>query len=76
MACARADVYRRNIEDAFLYLQERFPEMEGEGLGPWDEDEEPCGESRYSIYRETNEELELLYPNWVYREAVPELDGG
>ena len=73
--CARGEVYGRNIEDAFLYLQKRFPQLEGEASDLWEEPVGPCEQASYSVYRETNEELELLYPNWVYRETVPQFDG-
>ena len=70
--CAREDVYERNLEDAFLYLQQKFPEADATATTAdvWGGKQAECSAHSYKVYRESNEDLELSYPNWVYRETV------
>lgn len=71
--CGRLDVYVRNIEDAILYLQSKEPTFLFSGSArDFIEDYEVCEEEGYAVYREVNEDLEILYPNWTFREAVRE----
>lgn len=73
--CARRDVYERNIRDAVLFLKSREADFQAE---PEDflpiEEEEDCEGKAYAVYRETNDALERLYPNWTFRETLSEPD--
>ncbi len=74
--CARRDVYERNIEDGLLYLEDRFPDLVAEP----DEfallAESDCENAEFAVYRETNEDLELLHPNWTFVETILHADDG
>ncbi len=69
--CAREEVYRRNLDDAFRYLSARFAYV-GEKTFAVDEfvsnPTEGCDPAAFRVYREINPKLPSLYPNWIYRE--------
>lgn len=72
LACARNDVYRRNLADSFHFLAAQYPYV---AEAPYEEetDEElsmDCKAASFSVFRESNPQLPWIYPNWLYRETA------
>lgn len=72
--CARRDVYERNIRDAVLFLKSKEADFQAEPEDFLPFEEEDCEDKAYAVYRETNDALEPLYPNWTFRETLSEPD--
>jgi hypothetical protein len=68
--CARQDVYERNIEDGILYIQDHIAKIDAKAEEIAPAEEINCEDAEYSVYREANERLDLLYPNWTFLETL------
>ncbi|RZA25853.1 MAG: hypothetical protein EOP10_05540 [Proteobacteria bacterium] len=74
--CARQDVYERNIEDGVLYLEDRFSDLVAKADEFVSGEDTECDNAEFAVYRETNEDLELLHPNWTFVETLLKGDDG
>jgi len=73
--CAREDVYRRNVTDAYRFLASRYSYVKERSFDSTEFLADPggdCAGYEALVYREVNAQLPLpaIYPNWIYREEL------